>query len=92
VDSLDDRKLEGFRVLWPNILVDFVCDPPQSDQRTTILSANASLGHCVRTAGPLRSAASADLSPNSRYLNALTGDLQSSSSKEQGRGCDEGRF
>jgi hypothetical protein len=36
VDSLDDRKLEGFRVFGPNILVDFVCDPPQSDQRTTI--------------------------------------------------------
>ena len=36
VDYLDDRKLEGFLVLWPNSLVDFVCDPLQSDQRTTI--------------------------------------------------------
>lgn len=36
VDYLDDRKLEGLRVLWPNSLVDFVGDPPQSDQRTTI--------------------------------------------------------
>ncbi len=36
VGYLDDRELEGSGALWPNVLVEFVGYPPQSDQRTTI--------------------------------------------------------